>query len=79
MPVGRENSDEAFGLALCDMVLDEVGVRQHRFNWLRGDSSPTGRLEKLPVVDGGYWPHANVVVEYRENAAFAAGAALRQA
>lgn len=62
--VGRESSDEAYVLALCDEALDEVGQRQHRFEWLRGDPGRTGRRAKLPV--DGYWPRANVVVEYRE-------------
>ena len=62
--MGRENSDEAYVLALCDSVLDEIGMRQYRFDWLRGDPNQTGRQVRLPV--DGYWPRANVVVEYRE-------------
>ncbi|MCG6567996.1 hypothetical protein C3E87_10235 [Tessaracoccus sp. ZS01] len=62
--MGRENSDEAYVLALCDSVLNEVGLRQHKFDWLRGDASETGRQVRLPV--DGYWPKANLVVEYRE-------------
>lgn len=64
-PMGRENSDEAYVLDLCDSALGEVGLRQHRFNWLRGDPGRTGRRASLPV--DGYWPKANVVVEYRES------------
>ncbi len=62
--MGRKDSDEAYVLALCDSVLDEIGWRQHRFDWLRGDPGTTGRQVRLPV--DGYWPNANVVVEYRE-------------
>jgi hypothetical protein len=55
-PLGRENSDEVYVLALCDSVLDEIGLRQHEFDWLRGDASETGRQVRLPV--DGYWPKA---------------------
>lgn len=55
-PMGRENSDEVYVLALCDSVLDEIGLRQHEFDWLRGDASETGRQVRLPV--DGYWPKA---------------------
>lgn len=30
--MGRENSDEAYVLDLCDSVLGEIGLRQHRFD-----------------------------------------------
>lgn len=60
----RESSDEVYVLNLCDLALEEVGLRQHRFDWLRGDPGRNGRRAKLPV--DGYWPKANVVVEYRE-------------
>lgn len=41
---------------MCDSVLDEIGLRQHEFDWLRGDVSETGRQVRLPV--DGYWPKA---------------------
>lgn len=66
--MGRENSDEAYVLDLCDSVLDEIGLRQHRFDWLCGDLGTTGRRARLPV--DGYWPKANLVVEYRETQHF---------
>jgi len=62
--MGREPSDEAYVLDLCDQALGEVGRRQHRFVWLLGDPGVSGRRVRLPV--DGYWPEANVVVEYRE-------------
>ena len=62
--MGRESSDEAYVLDLCDLVLGEIGLRQHRFDWLRGDPGRSGRRATLPV--DGYWPNANLVVEYRE-------------
>lgn len=62
---GRANSDEHYILGLCDEVLGVPGVRQARFDWLRGD--PTPRLPsgvKLPV--DGYWPDLALVVEFQE-------------
>ncbi|MFF4307810.1 hypothetical protein [Streptomyces sp. NPDC001601] len=61
---GRENSDEAYVLDLCDEVLGEQGLRQHRFDWLLGDAGATGRRIRLPV--DSYWPGHKLVVEYRE-------------
>lgn len=62
--MGRESSDGAYVLNLCDRILQEVGSRQHRFDWLMGDPSRSGRRSRLPV--DGYWPSANLVVGYRE-------------
>ncbi|MFF4690463.1 hypothetical protein [Streptomyces sp. NPDC001307] len=61
---GRENSDEAYVLDLCDEVLEEQGLRQHRFDWLLGDAGAAGRRARLPV--DSYWPGHKLVVEYRE-------------
>ena len=61
---GRENSDEAYVLGLCDEILGEQGLRQHRFEWLLGDAGSAGRQTRLPV--DGYWPGRKLVVEYRE-------------
>jgi len=60
----RENSDEAYVLDMCDDVLGEVGQRQARFDWLRGDRGKNGHSRRLPV--DGYWPEHLLVVEYRE-------------
>lgn len=62
--MGRAARDEFYVLDLCDQVLGESGLRQHRFEWLLGDPGRSGRQARLPV--DGYWPNANVVVEYRE-------------
>ncbi|MET9875413.1 hypothetical protein ABZZ36_12410 [Actinacidiphila glaucinigra] len=62
--MGRQDSDEAYVLDLCDEVLAERGERQHRFDWLVGDPSPSGRRARLPV--DSYWPGHGLVVEYRE-------------
>lgn len=62
---GRSASDEHYVLDLCDEVLGEVALRQHRFPWLSGDpSSKTGRAVLLPV--DGYWPGLRLVVEFYE-------------
>ena len=62
--IGREGGDEAYVMDLCDSVLGETGIRQHRFDWLVGDPGKNGQRTKLPV--DGYWPGAGIVVEYRE-------------
>jgi hypothetical protein len=31
--MGRETSDEFYVLDLCDEILAETGLRQHRFDW----------------------------------------------
>lgn len=62
--MGRETSDEAYVLSLCDRALGEIGSRQHRFEWLLGDPGKSGRRVRLPV--DGFWQAANIVVEYRE-------------
>lgn len=62
--VGRETSDEAYVLELCDEVLGEVGARQHLFDWLLGDAGKSGARRRLPV--DGYWSGYGLVVEYRE-------------
>ncbi|TVQ51090.1 MAG: hypothetical protein EA377_13315, partial [Phycisphaerales bacterium] len=48
---------------LCDKVLGRTARRQHRFDFLRGDS---GR--KLPV--DAYYPDLKLVVEYHERQHF---------
>ena len=60
----RSTSDEAYVLDLCDEILAERGLRQHRFSWLLGDPGSTGRRASLPV--DAYYPQHNLVVEYHE-------------
>lgn len=55
----RATSDEAYVLDICDEVLGLKGLRQHRFDFLRGDSGT-----KLPV--DVYYPTLKLVIEYRE-------------
>jgi len=58
-PGKRANSDEAYILDLCDSVLKLKGLRQHRFDFLIGDTGA-----RLPVDI--YYPSLNLVIEYRE-------------
>ncbi|RRN76358.1 hypothetical protein EIM50_25085, partial [Pseudoxanthomonas sp. SGD-10] len=54
-----KHRDEDYVLDLCDEILQIKGSRQHKFDFLVGDS---GR--KLPVDI--YYPTLNLVIEYRE-------------
>ncbi|KSA13470.1 hypothetical protein [Maribacter dokdonensis] len=54
-----KQSDEAYIIDLCDEFLKLQGSRQHRFDFLRGDSGT-----KLPV--DAYYPSLNLVIEYYE-------------
>lgn len=55
----KNSRDEDYVIEICDTLLGQKSLRQHRFDFLRGD---TGR--KLPV--DAYYPLLNVVIEYRE-------------
>lgn len=55
----RTNSDEHYVIDLCDEVLNQKALRQHRFDFLRGDSGT-----KLPV--DAFYPQLKLVIEYRE-------------
>ena len=67
---GRDASDEVYVVDLFDEILGEKAHRQHRFTWLRGDAGRSGRRAALPV--DGYYPDAQVVVEYWERQHFEA-------
>ncbi|MGW0455798.1 hypothetical protein [Gordonia sputi] len=59
------DSDEHYVLDLCDEVLGVSGIRQARFDWLRGDPSPARpRGTRIPV--DGHWPDLRLVVEFQE-------------
>lgn len=55
----RNLSDESYIIDLCDEVLKIKAIRQHRFDFLRGDSGT-----RLPV--DAYYPSLNLVVEFKE-------------
>ena len=54
-----KQSDECYIIDLCDEVLKQSALKQHRFDFLRGDSG-----SKLPV--DAYYPSLNLVIEFRE-------------
>ena len=60
----RHNSDEAYVISLCDKVLKQVSLRQHKFDFLLGDPNHNGTCAKLPV--DAYYPSLKLVIEYRE-------------
>lgn len=57
---GRKASDESYVIDLCDEILGCKALRQHRFDFLRGDAGTM-----LPV--DAYYPELKMVVEYYES------------
>jgi hypothetical protein len=55
----RSTRDESYVIDLCDEVLELIASRQHRFDFLKGDSGT-----KLPV--DAYYASLNLVVEFKE-------------
>jgi hypothetical protein len=55
----RNKSDESYVIDLCDEVLKQKAFRQHRFDFLKGDSGT-----KLPV--DAYYSSLNLVIEFKE-------------
>jgi hypothetical protein len=60
----RNQSDEAYIISLCDLVLGLPAERQAKFDFLRGDAQPGKSGATLPV--DAYYPSLNLVIEYRE-------------
>jgi hypothetical protein len=60
----RAASDEAYVVDLCDKILGLKSKRQHRFDFLLGDSNSAGRQAKLPV--DAYYEELGLVIEYWE-------------
>lgn len=55
----RAESDECYVIDLCDEIVGEKALRQHRFAFLKGDGG-----SPLPV--DAFYPNLKLVVEYRE-------------
>ena len=55
----RSTSDESYIIDLCDEVLKQAAQRQHRFDFLKGDTGV-----RLPV--DAYYAKLKLVVEYHE-------------
>lgn len=60
----RRNSDEAWIIGLCDEVLGEHAIRQHRFPFLTGDPGSTGSRSPLSV--DAFYPTRKLVIEFHE-------------
>ena len=60
----RSLSDETYVIDLCDEVLGTVALRQHSFDFLRGDAGPGKQGTRLPV--DAYYRELQLVVEYYE-------------
>jgi hypothetical protein len=56
--------DEHYILDICDAVLKLKSSRQHRFDFLRGDTNKKGNSFTLPV--DAYYAELNLVIEYKE-------------
>ncbi len=56
--------DEHYVLDICDKVLRLVSSRQHKFDFLLGDTNSNGVAARLPV--DAYYEKLKLVVEYRE-------------
>ena len=57
---GRKASDEHYIIDLCDEILRQNASRQHRFDFLRGDTG-------VPFPVDAYYPNLNLVIEYHES------------
>lgn len=58
------DKDEHYIIALCDELLAETALRQHKFTFLLGDENTKFSRRQLPV--DAYYKDHNLVVEYRE-------------
>ena len=56
--------DEHYVLDMCDNILRQNSSRQHKFNFLLGDTNSNGIAVRLPV--DAYYEKLKLVVEYRE-------------
>jgi hypothetical protein len=62
--MAAKDRDQDYVIDLCDEVLQERALREHRFEWLLGDVGKNGKARRLPV--DAYYPKHELVVEYRE-------------
>ena len=63
--MGRSDSDERYILDICDEVLGRKASRQHKFDFLRGDSKAlNGSGRRLPA--NAYYDDLELVIEYHE-------------
>lgn len=62
--VRPSTKDEHYVLDICDKVLRHSSSRQHKFDFLLGDTNSNGVAVKLPV--DAYYEKLKLVIEYRE-------------
>jgi len=62
--IGAMARDEHYIIDLCDRILAQPALRQHRFDFLLGDPGKGGRCCRLPV--DAWYPSRALVIEYRE-------------
>lgn len=60
----RADRDEAYVIGLCDSILGREAIRQHKFDFLRGDPGKSGKTAMLPV--DAWYADLALVIEYRE-------------
>jgi hypothetical protein len=63
VPYGRK--DQEYVVDLCDGILGERALREHRFDWLLGDPNRRGVRARLPV--DALYPQHRLVIEYWES------------
>jgi hypothetical protein len=56
--------DQEYVVDLCDEILGEHALREHRFDWLLGDANRRGARARLPV--DAFYPRHRLVLEYWE-------------
>lgn len=61
---GPNKKDEHYVLDICDKILNQTSSRQHKFDFLVGDTNSSGIAARLPV--DAYYEKLKLVVEYRE-------------
>jgi hypothetical protein len=59
LDVTKSQTDEMYIIDLCGEILNTTVIRQHRFDFLKGDTG-----SKLPVDP--FYPDLNLVIEYHE-------------
>jgi len=62
--VRPSTKDEHYVLDICDKILRHTSSRQHKFDFLLGDTNSNGTAAKLPV--DAYYDKLKLVIEYRE-------------
>lgn len=56
--------DEQYIIDLCDQILGFTALRQHKFDFLRGDENKRKQRRRLPI--DAYYPTLRLAIEYRE-------------